>query len=307
MKRTIMRLLAIATVLATLCVGLIPCHAASKAPYDVYMEYLTSLDEPYDFYEYEDKAGQLVQVEVGITTDTAGASVLVWGVITEDASTGVGRVLSIMQNGTDSYTYLYYDVDIMSQSVISQGYGTATAEELNSGKQLNFAEYLSETYAQEQEEKNATELVELWVVGLGELVKEAGLTATDFGFSGGNGDLGGAFSIERWIYAGEMTLLGMGMVFLVLAILWGVLGIFKVCLYHPDDAKPVKEAKPAPVVAAPAPAPVQPAAGTDDGALLAVITAAVAAAMEEEGTTPSGGFRVVSFTKTTKRGGPWNG
>ena len=44
----------------------------------------------------------------------------------------------------------------------------------------------------------------------------------------------------------------------------------------------------------------------DDGALVAVITAAVAAYMAESGeTVPEGGFRVVSFTRV--RGGkPWN-
>ena len=41
-------------------------------------------------------------------------------------------------------------------------------------------------------------------------------------------DLGGAFSPERWAYAGQMTLLGMLMIFSVLAILWGVLALFKV-------------------------------------------------------------------------------
>ena len=39
-------------------------------------------------------------------------------------------------------------------------------------------------------------------------------------------DLGGAFSPERLSYAGQMTLLGMLMVFLVLAILWGILTLF---------------------------------------------------------------------------------
>lgn len=123
-------------------------------------------------------------------------------------------------------------------------------------------------------------------------------------------DLGGAFSSARLILAGQMVLMGVGMVFLVLAILWIVLLIFKAIFYKDPNKKaekpaPVKEE--APKKAAPAPAPVAaaPVAApvADDGQLIAVITAAVAAAIESDPALSSqfaSGFRVVSFKKTDK-------
>lgn len=84
-------------------------------------------------------------------------------------------------------------------------------------------------------------------------------------------DLGGAFSPARLSKAGLMILQGMGMVFLVLAILWLVLLIFKKVFYK-DPAKEEKKSKPAKTEApasASAPvveAPVAVAPVMDDGA-----------------------------------------
>ena len=124
-------------------------------------------------------------------------------------------------------------------------------------------------------------------------------------------DLGGMFSPARLKLAGLMLLQGMGMVFLVLAILWLVLLIFKTACYKDPNkkaAKAEKSAKPAPAEApkaeapavAPATAPVAPAS---DDQLIAVITAAVAATIESDPALSSqfaSGFRVVSFKKTDK-------
>ncbi len=119
-------------------------------------------------------------------------------------------------------------------------------------------------------------------------------------------DLGGAFSPARWTYAGQMTLLGMVMVFSVLAILWGVLAIFQKIM-APSSEKPA--GKP---VATPAPAPVAEAvpvaSSSDDEVIAAVIAAAVAAYMADEGNTDAaynGGFRVVSFRRV-QGGKAWN-
>lgn len=108
---------------------------------------------------------------------------------------------------------------------------------------------------------------------------------------------------ERAGYAGGVTLLGMATIFIVLSILWGVVELLHRALHRGDQKTAPAEAKAAPApVPAPAPkaapAPVRaPAAGDD--ALVAVITAAVAAAMAEEGY--AGGFRVVSFRRTQDR------
>ena len=115
-------------------------------------------------------------------------------------------------------------------------------------------------------------------------------------------DLGGAFSPERLALAVQMTLIGMGMIFAVLAILWGVLAIFKLVFARPE---PKKKAEPAPVAA---PAPVEEAVEvvTDDGELIAVITAAVAAYIEsEDPAMAQTGFRVVSFRRANG-GKAWN-
>ena len=114
-----------------------------------------------------------------------------------------------------------------------------------------------------------------------------------------------AFSLDSLAKAAEVAVLGLGMVFLVLAILWGVLAIFKVIFGGEKKAKkePVKDA-PAPVTA-PEPAP---AAAQDDSELIAVITAAIEAyrASESGGDEEyAGGFRVVSF-KRAGAGRPWN-
>jgi sodium pump decarboxylase gamma subunit len=118
-------------------------------------------------------------------------------------------------------------------------------------------------------------------------------------------DLGGAFSPERLALAGQMTLLGMGMVFAVLATLWGVLAIFKLIF-----AKPAKKVKAAP--AAPkaepvvVPEPVVAPAATNDAELIAVLTAAIAAYEASQGNEVApGGFRVVSFRRANG-GKAWN-
>ena len=114
-------------------------------------------------------------------------------------------------------------------------------------------------------------------------------------------DLGGALSPARLQKAGLMIIQGMGMVFLVLAVLWLVLLIFKKVFYK-EEGKPAKtpkvEAPVAPVAPATLAAPVAPA--TDDGQLVAAITAAVAAYIESDpglSAQFASGFRVVSFQK----------
>lgn len=112
-------------------------------------------------------------------------------------------------------------------------------------------------------------------------------------------DLGGAFSPVRLRKAGLMIIQGVGMVFLVLAILWLVLLIFKKVFYK-DPTATKKAEQPAP--AAPAPAPAS------NDALVAAITAAVAAYIESDPALSSqfaGGFRVVSFKKKNGKAS-WN-
>ena len=113
------------------------------------------------------------------------------------------------------------------------------------------------------------------------------------------------FSADAWAEAGKMTFMGMLMVFSVLAILWGVLAIFKLIFAEkPSKAKAEKPA-PAPVKVEEKADVVEANAGNDE--LIAVITAAVAAYMAEEngGEAPANGFRVVSFRRVGG-GHAWN-
>ena len=102
---------------------------------------------------------------------------------------------------------------------------------------------------------------------------------------------------EKFSLSGEMLLRGMGTVFLVLAILWGIIALFSV-FSGTAEKKPAAEKKPqAPVKKAepkpePAPAPAPAPAQTDDGAL----TAAIEAYRAEEGLSGLP-YRVVSFKR----------
>ncbi len=124
------------------------------------------------------------------------------------------------------------------------------------------------------------------------------------------------FSAEAWKFAGQMTLMGIGMVFAVLAILWLVLSLFKVVFAGKSkkEPKPQKIAKAEPsagsaaeasddVLSAVLAAGIQAYQEDKERELVAVITAAVAAYRAEEG--EAGSFRVVSFKRAS---GPrsWN-
>ena len=120
-------------------------------------------------------------------------------------------------------------------------------------------------------------------------------------------DLGGAFSGERIMYSLEMTLMGLGAVFSVLAIIWAVLALFKV--FSTASAKKEAAKKKA---SAPAPEAVQSVVSepeqSDDDATVAAIMAAISAYIssdEKLSEEYSGGFRVVSFKKVRDKAA-WN-
>lgn len=118
---------------------------------------------------------------------------------------------------------------------------------------------------------------------------------------------------ERFSYAGEMTLLGMLMIFAVLGVLWGILAMFKVVFS--GSTKKVKTKAPDAVASAVAEAAAASAevevapvavAESSDEELVAILTAAVAAYMgSEEAPAFTGGFRVVSFRRVGT-GRSWN-
>ena len=106
---------------------------------------------------------------------------------------------------------------------------------------------------------------------------------------------------ERAKIAGIVSLEGMVVIFCALTILWIAIEILHFVLHHKSASK-IEEDTPASVPKAPAaPASSAPvvSASSNDAALIAAITAAISAAMAEEGYT--GSFRVVSFKRANTR------
>lgn len=117
---------------------------------------------------------------------------------------------------------------------------------------------------------------------------------------------------EKFALSGEMLLRGLGTVFLVLAILWGVIELFNFISTSGERSaekkkKKIEETKPISPAEEPKSAPVAEAQPEivaeeeeipteDDGAVVAAIIAAIEAYRQEEGTY-SLPYRVVSFKR----------
>lgn len=103
---------------------------------------------------------------------------------------------------------------------------------------------------------------------------------------------------DKAMFALENSVLGLVIVFAVLAILFIVVKIVASIMGKGGEKKSA-EAKPTPAAptAPPTPAPVPQ---TDDGEIIAAITAAISLMLEAEGKDPRG-FRVVSFRRSTSR------
>lgn len=103
-----------------------------------------------------------------------------------------------------------------------------------------------------------------------------------------------------------VMLLGIITVFAVLAILWIVLLLFRVIFYREKKAEPKAPQMPVQIpVSVSATAETKPAAPAEDnGAIIAAITAAIAAYTEGDEEFASG-FRVVSFRRA-EHASPWN-
>lgn len=159
------------------------------------------------------------------------------------------------------------------------------------------------------------------MLSLGAVVASAAAASTDGNAETGNSlyktegtDLGFG---ERVEYAVQGTVTGLLMVFAVLALLAVVVSLSKVILYDIPRKAEAKAAAKAAQEGAKAvtateevkdetPDSAISAETSDDGELIAVITAAIAATIEsgEYGNEFASGFRVVSFKRVTA--GSWN-
>ena len=106
---------------------------------------------------------------------------------------------------------------------------------------------------------------------------------------------------QRASEALTMVVMGMVMVFLVLAVIMLVLLVMERVFTKQPKAKLVAEAP----KTEPVPAPVVQT--EDDGAVIAAITAAISAMLAAENGTETyeGGFRVVSFKRSSRKS-TWN-
>ena len=95
---------------------------------------------------------------------------------------------------------------------------------------------------------------------------------------------------EKLLYGLKIALIGIVVVFLILAIIWAVLFVFNLIFKNKSAAKPAERET--------APAPVQkPVSGAlDEETVVAVATAAIAAARGEEKCA----FNVITITKIQK-------
>jgi sodium pump decarboxylase gamma subunit len=104
---------------------------------------------------------------------------------------------------------------------------------------------------------------------------------------------------EKAAYALENSLLGVLIVFAVLVLLSLVVKLVASILTSKE--KKAKAPAEKAVAPAPAPAPVPaPTAASNDGEIVAAITAAISLMLEAEGKDPHG-FRVVSFRRSSTR------
>lgn len=110
---------------------------------------------------------------------------------------------------------------------------------------------------------------------------------------------------EKFALSGEILLRGMGTVFMVLILLWGIVAAFGKVFAGTGKKSAEKKPETQSVQAAEPIATPEPAAASDDGALVAAITTAIEAYRSETGGANTG-FRVVSFRQKKSSGG-WMG
>lgn len=104
---------------------------------------------------------------------------------------------------------------------------------------------------------------------------------------------------ERLFMGIKTLILGMGIVMLVLAFLWGILELFKVLFYDIPNKRGTQTPVVPEIEDIPVSEPVEDyAADSSDDEIIAVISAAITACREAEPDNKyTGGFRVVSFRK----------
>ena len=99
---------------------------------------------------------------------------------------------------------------------------------------------------------------------------------------------------EKLAYGGKMLVVGMGVVFSVLILLWGALSVFNLVFGTMAKKPAAKKAEPAKKQAEPTPVATPVTTEEDPTEIIAVIAAAIAAASADK---PGAKFKVVSFKR----------
>ena len=335
MKKIISLLLLLCMIL-TLCVSFSACNMETVSPYTQLRDHLNTLEGEQIMLLDEASAMRVIlkreylegnedvapEEHISVTAD-----VII-------SKTQMIRVAFNIEDGSETYFVNYKFMKVATNEAEMSADARVNAHAYTGNDLIVFTDVADIHPSYEfGHRQNLTAIMNSVLMAMDEFLGTLDLSVTDLGFenlsdkylstpqNGGvvEEDLGGIFSAERFAYAGQMLLLGIGMVFLVLAILWMVLIIFAKTMGGAEKPakteKPAKkEAKPAPTpVPTPAPVasvtPVAPvAAPASDDAIVAAITAAIAMTIASDPALSSqfqSGFRVVSFQKKSGKNA-WN-
>ena len=324
MKKLVSILLVLCTVV-TLCLSFTSCDMETVSPYTQLRDHLATQNGE-TVMLLDEGSAMTVTLKREYLDGNADADLGEQITVAAEAKTGNTQSIRItfaMQDGSETYLLNYSFVNTTTGESMLSATAVVDAHDYTGNDLIPFTSVTNiHTSYEFGHRQNLTAILNSILLAMDEYLGTIDLSVTDFGFKSlsdkyrfapqnagvAEEDLGGIFSAERWAYSGEMLVLGIGMVFLVLAILWAVLAIFAKTMGGAE--KPAKQEKPAPKSEPkPAPAPAAPVvAHQSDDAIVAAITAAIAMTIESDPALSAqfkSGFRVVSFKKKSGKTS-WN-
>ncbi len=327
MKKIVSILLLLCIVL-TLCVSFTACDVETVSPYTQLRDHLSTQNGEAVMLVDEESA-MTITLKREYLDGNADVDDDEQITVTADAKVSAAqsiRVTLTLEDGVENYRVFYSFMNTTTGESVMSATAEVDAHNYTGDELIVFTTVTNiHTSYEFGHRQNVTAIMNSVLLAVDEYLGTLDMSVTDFGFDNlsakylasdvGTGvveeDLGGIFSGERFAYAGQMLVLGIGMVFLVLAILWLVLIIFAKTMggaEKPAKAEKLAKAEPKPAPKA-APAPVAaPAPASSDDAIVAAITAAIAMTIESDPALASqfaGGFRVVSFKKKSGKNA-WN-
>lgn len=303
--------------LVCLCMSMVSCQ--QDTAFSKYYSYLEGLENQTDV----EKADDITIVTAKSVTD-GDENKTISVTASVPATDAMISVTLFLTENASTYHFMFSVVAATTYTIYVRGEGSIDALSYTGNEMVVFDEFDDYTntyqtdYYENQYRSTASSMLKTLVLTMKPMMAEAGVNVEDFYFisvefpttendASTEEDLGGPLSAARWTYVGQMLVVGLGMVFLVLAILWIVLIIFEKAMGTKPQPEKKAEPKVEPVVTTQPPV-TPPVAQTDDAAIVAAITAAIAATIQSDEQLSeefAGGFRVVSFRKKNGRG-PWN-